>query len=61
MYKGKSLWDEEQDRYEIESQEKEKSQEYQNQENYNSGGKASDVYNSEISEEKKEEEAKGIE
>jgi len=61
MYKGHSIWDEEQDKYEKIKEETKTEVEYQDQKDYNAGDK-SDVYNREKGGDKKKEiEASGVE
>ena len=64
MYKGHSLWDQEQERLDdyASNESKDKGPEYHAQEDYNSGSSQSDAYDSgKAKEEKKKEEATGIE
>jgi len=61
MYKGHSIWDEEQEKYENIIPDKEDSPEYHDQKEYNAG-EQSDIYNKEKGEEdEKKKEATGIE
>ena len=62
MYKGHSLWDQEQDKYDGPI-DKEEGPGYKNQANYDASDEQSDVYNSQKTDEenKKKDEEKGIE
>jgi hypothetical protein len=60
MYKGHSIWDEEQNKYENEIIQKENSPDYHGQGDYNTKDQ-SEIYSSEKGEEKREEDVQGIE